>query len=165
MGHSRPLFSFLAFQQLTVNIFIIKLCQWLDSNCKPLCKLSHNHCLSENYSWSWSANLISDENDQSRNFFFKNGPIPASFCLFSFFSHSNSNDKYTIWTIKIEKRGWWAWDSNPGRHDGRHRQIHWAIAAPAIISFMSQRWLWFGWDRSAQIYLHVSIIGPNRSLA
>ena len=35
--------------------------------------------------------------------FFLNGPIPASFCLFSFFSHSNSNDKYTIWTIKIEK--------------------------------------------------------------
>ena len=31
--------------------------------------------------------------------FFKNGPISASFCLFSFFSHSNSNVKYTIWTI------------------------------------------------------------------
>ena len=28
--------------------------------------------------------------------FFLNGPIPAYFCLFLFFSHSNSNDKYTI---------------------------------------------------------------------
>ena len=28
--------------------------------------------------------------------FLKNGPIPASFCIFSFFSHSNSNDKFTI---------------------------------------------------------------------
>ena len=32
--------------------------------------------------------------------FFKKGPIPASFCLFSFFSHSNSSDKYTL---RIEK--------------------------------------------------------------
>ena len=31
--------------------------------------------------------------------FIKNGPFPASFCLFSFFSHSNLNDKYTIRTI------------------------------------------------------------------
>ena len=30
--------------------------------------------------------------------FFK-WPNLASFCLFSLFSHSNSNDKYTIWTI------------------------------------------------------------------
>ena len=36
-------------------------------------------------------------------YFFKNGPIPASFCLFSSFSHSISNDKFTIWTIWIEK--------------------------------------------------------------
>ena len=28
--------------------------------------------------------------------FFKNGPIPASFCSFWFFSHSNSSDKYTF---------------------------------------------------------------------
>ena len=27
---------------------------------------------------------------------FLNGPIPTSFCLLSFLSHSNSNEKYTI---------------------------------------------------------------------
>ena len=36
----------------------------------------------------------------------KNGPIPASFCLFSFFSYNfNTNWK---------KRRWCAWDLNPG---------------------------------------------------
>ena len=48
------------------------------------------------------------------------------FCLFSFFSHSNSNDKYIIW----KKHRWCALDSNPGRLDGRRRWIHWAMAAP-----------------------------------
>ena len=57
---------------------------------------------------------------------FLNGPIPASFCLFSFFSHPNSNDKYIIW----KKHRWYAWDSNPGWLDGRRRRIHWAMAAP-----------------------------------
>ena len=37
LGHSRPLFSlFSSFQQLTENLFIIKSCQWLDSNCGTL---------------------------------------------------------------------------------------------------------------------------------
>ena len=37
MGHSLPLFSlFSSFQQLTVNMFIIKHGQWLDSNWGPL---------------------------------------------------------------------------------------------------------------------------------
>ena len=30
----------------------------------------------------------------------------------------------------MKKHRWCAWDSNPGRQDGRHRQIHWAMAAP-----------------------------------
>ena len=35
--------------------------------------------------------------NESKSFFKKNGPIPASyFVLFSFFSHSNSIDKYTV---------------------------------------------------------------------
>ena len=29
-----------------------------------------------------------------------------------------------------KKHRWCAWDSNPGRQDGRRRRIHWAIAAP-----------------------------------
>ena len=37
LGHSRPLCSlFSSFQQLTENLFIIKSCQWLDSNCGTL---------------------------------------------------------------------------------------------------------------------------------
>ena len=51
----------------------------------------------------------------------KNGPIPASFCLFSSFSHYNFNN----W----KKHRWCAWDSNPGPQDGRCRRIHWAVVA------------------------------------
>ena len=37
MGHYRPLFSlFSSFQQFTVKMFIIKLCQRLDSKSRPL---------------------------------------------------------------------------------------------------------------------------------
>ena len=52
----------------------------------------------------------------------KNGPIPASFCLFSFISHYNFN---TNW----KKRRWCAWDSNMGPQDGRRWQNHGAMAA------------------------------------
>ena len=45
IGQSRPLFSlFSSFQKLTENMSIIKICQWLDLNRRPLCQLSHNHC-------------------------------------------------------------------------------------------------------------------------
>ena len=57
---------------------------------------------------------------------FFNGPNPASFCLFSFFSH----DKYSTNLTII------AWDSNPGRQDGRPRRIHWAMAAPPNEPFL-----------------------------
>ena len=55
---------------------------------------------------------------------FLNGPIPASFCLFSSFSKRHKSN------INWLKRWWCAWDSNPGWQDGRHTRIHWAIAAP-----------------------------------
>ena len=55
-------------------------------------------------------------------FSFKNGPIPASFCLFSFFSQYNFN---TNW----KKRRWCPWDLNLGPQDGRHRWNHKAMAA------------------------------------
>ena len=42
------------------------------------------------------------------NCVFLNGPIPASFCLFSLFSRYNFNN--TNW----KKFRWHAWDSNPG---------------------------------------------------
>ena len=55
------------------------------------------------------------------------------FCVFSFFSHSNSSDKYTMNFINWKKHRWYAWDSNPGRHDGTRRRIHWDMAAPKTV--------------------------------
>ena len=49
---------------------------------------------------------------------FLNGPIPASFCSFSSFSHHNFNN--SNW----KKHRWCAWDSNLGPQDGRHRWNH-----------------------------------------
>ena len=57
--------------------------------------------------------------------FLKYGPIPVSFCLFSFFSNSNNNFNNTNW----KKRRWCAWDSNPGPQEGRQRRNHGAMAA------------------------------------
>ena len=54
--------------------------------------------------------------------FLTNGPIPASFCLFSFFSCYNFN---TNW----KKCRWCAWDLIPGPQDGRRRWNHAAMAA------------------------------------
>ena len=55
--------------------------------------------------------------------FLKNGPVPASFCLFSLFSRYNFNN--TNW----KKLRWCAWDSNPGPQDGWRRRNHGAMAA------------------------------------
>ena len=60
----------------------------------------------------------------SLRFFIKNGPIPDSFCLFSFFSHHNFNK--TNW----KKRRWHAWDSNLLPKDGMYRRYHWAMVGP-----------------------------------
>ena len=50
----------------------------------------------------------------------KYGLIPASFCLFLFFSNSNNNFNNTNW----KKCRWCAWDLNPGPQDGRRRRNH-----------------------------------------
>ena len=54
--------------------------------------------------------------------FVKNWSNPGLF-LFIFIISTWHNSK---------KRGWCAWDSNPGQQDGRCRQIHWAMAAALI---------------------------------
>ena len=36
----------------------------------------------------------------------------------------------------MKKHRWHAWDSNPGRQDGRRRQIHWAMAAPLHLTVL-----------------------------
>ena len=53
---------------------------------------------------------------------FKNGPIPAPFCLFLSFSHHNFNNSNS------KKHRWCAWDSNPRPQDGRRRRYHGAMA-------------------------------------
>ena len=55
-------------------------------------------------------------------FFFKNGPIPASFSVYF--------RLFNMLQFKLKKRRWCAWESNPGRQDGRRERIHWATAAP-----------------------------------
>ena len=55
-------------------------------------------------------------------FFKKNGPIPASFSVYF--------RLFNMLQFKLKKRRWCAWDSNPGRQDGRRKRIHWAMAAP-----------------------------------
>ena len=60
---------------------------------------------------------------------FSKGPILASFCLFSFFSHYNFN---TNW----KKHRWCAWDSNPGPQDGRRRRNHGAMAATVKLTVL-----------------------------
>ena len=50
--------------------------------------------------------------------------------LFLFlFVFSTCHDSNIIWL----KHRWCAWDLNPGWQDRRHRQIHWATAAPLLI--------------------------------
>ena len=70
------------------------------------------------------------------NFFKKNGPNLASFCLFSFFHTTR------IAQISVSKRRWCAWDSNPGQQDCRHSRIHWAMAAPLLFSTFAQPFAW-----------------------
>ena len=68
--------------------------------------------------------------------FFKNGPIPASFCfIFVLFSFQFKWQTYHLNNINWKKHRWCAWDSNPGRQYGRRRRIHWAMAAPHLDSY------------------------------
>ena len=65
-------------------------------------------------------------------FFKQNGPFPASFCLFLFFSRHNFN---TNW----KKHRWCAWDSNLGPKDGGRRQNHGAMeATPEFTSLQKE---------------------------
>ena len=75
---------------------------------------------------------------------FLNGPTPASsICLF-FLKMGQSRPLFqfifvfSIWynlnsNFNWKKRRWCAWDSNPGRQDGRRKWIHWAMAAPLYL--------------------------------
>ena len=71
--------------------------------------------------------------------FFKNVPIPASFCSFHFPTlMTNLQFDNTNW----KKHRLCAWDLNPGWQDGRRRWIHWAMAAPPPCKlFRGGKWL------------------------
>ena len=61
---------------------------------------------------------------------FLNGPIPASFCLFSSFFDYNINNK------NWKKHRWCSWDSKPQPQDGRRRK-NGAMVAPKRPSILS----------------------------
>ena len=77
-GHSRPLFLslFSSFQQLTVNMIIIKFSQWLD----------------------WNCGLLALEVDRSANWATTTAPI-WRFCIFNR-PFRTSNEKYKIKNVK-----------------------------------------------------------------
>ena len=53
------------------------------------------------------------------------------FCVFFvLFTFQFKWQIYNLNLINWKKHRWCAWDSNPGRQDGRRRWIHWAMAAP-----------------------------------
>ena len=74
--------------------------------------------LSPSESWEWRC-------------FFKKWNNPGLFLfIFVLFTLQFKWQIYNLNNIKWKKRRWCAWDSNPERQDVRHRQIHWAMAAP-----------------------------------
>ena len=109
MGLPWPLFSFNLSFQTNINFFTANQCRKMcwDSNSQP----------SEHESPPITTKQILNV------FFKKNGPYPASFCLFLSFSHYNFNN--TNW----KKCRWCAQDSNLRPQDGRHRRYHGAMAA------------------------------------
>ena len=69
-----------------------------------------------------------------KSFFFKYGPIPASFSFI-----------FVLFTLqfnyKLKKHRWSAWDLNPGPQDGRRRQNHGAMAATKKTIFFLKPYL------------------------
>ena len=61
------------------------------------------------------------------HYFFLNGPIPASFSVYF--------RLFNTLQFKLKKCRWCAWESNPGRQDGRRERIHWAMAAPPYLHY------------------------------
>ena len=89
---------------------------------------------------------------------FKNVPIPASFCLFSSFTHHNFNN--TNW----KKHRWSAWDLNPRRR----RRYHGAMAAAQFYALSTTdcrrpRWT-FPIERATERRLKLSLSFDRRLL-
>ena len=58
-------------------------------------------------------------------------PLLFIFVLFTF---QFKLQLYILNNLSWKKCWWCAWDLNLGRHDGRCRRIHWAMAAPLILN-------------------------------
>ena len=78
-----------------------------------------------------------DNRFQPLFFFKKMGQTRPLFVYFRYFHDAKTNIASTMrmCDYKWKKRGWCAWDSNPGRQVGRRRRIHWAMAAPHFNHF------------------------------
>ena len=59
---------------------------------------------------------------------------PLFLFIFVFSTRYNLNSN-----LNWKKHRWCAWESNPGRQDGRRKQIHWATAAPRETTFFMFR--------------------------
>ena len=125
MGHSRPLFFFIRlFITDLIQLIINKIWWCLDSNRRSLVlEATALPTEQEPLPKSYILHQIANLQILTWKWFIKNGPIPASFCLFSSFPQYNFNN--TNW----QKPRWCAWDSNPQPYDGRCRQNHRAMAA------------------------------------
>ena len=73
------------------------------------------------------------------SFFLKMGQSRPLFVYFRCFHIPIQMTNIQFEQFKLKKRRWCAWDSNPGRHDGRRRRIHWAIAAPLVYQLLHVR--------------------------
>ena len=126
---------------------IIKFCRWLELNHGPLVSeattlptepqpmpivvlLVYYHVQCQDLRLKWGCLFRSQTNTFVLSPLIKNGPIPASFCLFSLFSQYNFNN--TNW----KKHRWCAWDSNSGPQDGRRRWSHGAMAATHFLPLL-----------------------------
>ena len=66
------------------------------------------------------------------------GPTRPLLVYFRYFHMTNIAQN-----CKWKKHRWCAWVLNPGWQDGRHRQIHWAMAAPHFfLSVSFSPWSW-----------------------
>ena len=97
-----------------------KLCNWPHAQvCKQPCGRS----------FKASTIVIYDS-----NVFFKKWANPSLFLFI--FVHFTFEINWQIYSLNYnnwKKHRWCTWDSNPGRQDGRLRQIHWTMAAPLTL--------------------------------
>ena len=80
-----------------------------------------------------------------KTFFRKMGQIGPLFVFIFVFSTLHNS------IINWWKQTWCDWDSNPGRQDGSHIWIHWAIAAPHQKQFLNRHpWPTLRWKILSQ---------------